>query len=205
MKIAGHRAPTFCNEGQKKAKWKHDLDVALDQRTYGAEGDCLGSAIAHAVACGDPWDITSYGDAQTISQKLDRAINTHEGGHKQSVFKAVWVARDLGYVKDFYIVETFEQYKEAIETCPVILGFDMHKNMLDIDRFGFISPSGGTTGTRHVFCAIGRRKGWLRGRYSVLKQSYGPDWGRFGECKMEDADLERMFRAGQVQAVAIIK
>jgi len=57
-----------------------------------------------------------------------------------------------------------------------------------------------------VALLLGRNPHWFNGRYSVYKSSGGPDWGeRFGEAKITDGDLKRLFEIGNVEAWAICK
>ena len=199
MKINNHRVPDICtHKGQKKETWKHSLDVAIDQTKIGTDGDCLAVATVHAIMC--TRDFGGQKTAEEIAVQLDKVIE------RDSVWDAVVVACDMGYVKAAYPVKTFDDYLEAIADYPVVIGFDMYEGMEQVDRWGFINRTGKKTGTRHAMVLIGHRKGVIRGRYSVVKNSYGSEWGeRYGEAKLFDSDLKKMFDNNEIEAVAIVK
>jgi hypothetical protein len=103
-------------------------------------------------------------------------------------------------------VESWDEYLLALELGPVVLGFtDMTTGMKEVDGAGFINHNGKRTHIRHAMTALSHRKGWFRGRYSVIKGTWGRKWGVFGEVKLEDSALRKMFEAGTVEAVLIVK
>ena len=202
------RKPTFCNHaGPKKASWKFNCPVAIKQE----DDACLATAITHAVMCDSPLKGDSLERMAIVKAlRLDHRLNTHKGGHRQDILKAVDVAIDLGYARHSVPIETFEQYKHYIVDFPVVIGFDQFEGMAIPSSGGFIGPSGRRLPTKHAMVLLGRNKGWrwwpLSGRYSVIKNSGGSDWGyQHGEAFITDGDLKKLFEIGNVQAVAVVK
>lgn len=194
----GRGLPTRCtHNGPKRAKWKFHCPISLKQE----DDACLATAITHAIYSGSE----CFLNAELIAHDLDLIINTHDGGHRADVWTACKVACRLGYASTLYRVHTFEEYKEAIKDHPVVIGFDQFEGMATPSYNGLLGPTGGKTGTKHAMTLLGRHPRWW-GRYSVLKNSGGPDWGeRFGECKITDGDLKKLWEIGNVQAVAIVR
>ena len=205
--INGHSVPDIPLTKPKKADWKHECSLSLDQNEIGVDGGCLAVAIIHAVACGQ-----SLPDAEMMVRQLDIMINTYEYGHRKSVERAVQAAIDLGYVRRSVKVATFEEYKTALALGPVVLGFrHINDGLLNPNDMYFISPYGelyrGENGNLkgHAMVALGHREGWLLGRYSVVKNGAGSRWGHYGEAQIFDADLKKMFKDGTVEAVLVVK
>jgi hypothetical protein len=197
-----HRIPNRCTHtGPKVESWtQNTCPIALNQTELRA--DCLSVAIIHAFAC----DKGVQEACEWMAHQLDIMIKTHEYQHGATVMGGVNAAKALGYVRNSVPVGSWDEYLLALELGPVVLGFtDMTTGMKEVDGAGFINHNGKRTHIRHSMTALSHRKGWFRGRYSVIKGTWGKKWGKFGEVKLEDSDLKAMFEAGTVEAVLIVK
>jgi len=180
----------------KRAKWKFHCPVAIKQK----DGACLATAIAQAMFI-DGFEVGRQ-KASMYADELDKQADRY------NINVTLGVAMTLGYVRSVIPVNSFEEYKEVIKVAPVLLGHDMFDGMTGIGDFfnGFVGPTGDRRGTKHVALLLGRNPHWLNGRYSTYKNSAGPDWGeRFGEAKITDKELKRLWEIGNVEAWALIK
>jgi hypothetical protein len=179
----------------------------LDQ---GAEGACVGFACAHELAArpsevagltadyargiyysaqiSDPWPGGEYPGASP------RYSGT-------SVLAGVKVAQRLGY---------FESYRWAFGLSdlirglghhgPAVLGLNWYSGMFNTDARGFIRPTGYLAGGHAILArAVNVKDGTV-----TLRNSWGPSWGRGGDCLISFADLDRLLHE-QGEAVFFVK
>jgi len=119
--------------------------------------------------------------------------------------KTLAVASKLGYILFAVRVESFKEYKDLVKQYPILIGFEQFDGMVTPTQRDLIGPTGDKTGSRHVMLSLGRNPNWLVGRYSVFKNSAGPDWGDFGEVSIMDGDLKELWERGGVEAWAVVK
>jgi len=168
----------------------------LDQ---GAEGACVGFGITHeliarpAVAKGldakyakeqiywqaqreDPWPGGSYPGASPF----------YEG---TNVLNGLKVAQKLGWFDSYYWSFGLDELILGVGySGPATLGINWYNGMYNTDTKGFIHATGKVVGGHCILC-----KGVnIKGKYFVLHNSWGKDWGVGGDCKISFDDMEKL-------------
>lgn len=83
---------------------------------------------------------------------------------------------------------------------PVVLGIDWTTEMFE-PVMGFITPRGRKVGG-HAITATGVN---MELSYVTLKNSWGPEWGNEGKCKITFGDLEKLLKRKGEACIAIGK
>ena len=166
------------------------LEPRLDQK---AEGACVGFAWAHELAA-RPKLIPSiingtarwiYKEAQTIDEWAGEA---YEGTSVLAGAKTVQKAGSIGeYRWGFGIQDVLLAVGYA---GPGVAGLNWYEGMYNTDSKGFIHPTGQWVGGH----AIVIRGVSVKGKYVLLTNSWGSDWGVQGNCKLSFDDLDRLLK-----------
>lgn len=137
----------------------------------------------------DPWPGGSYTGASPI----------YEG---TSVLYGVKAAADLGYYKEYRWATSETEMARAVSYLgPAIIGVDWYEGMFAPDSKGYIHATGDKMGG-HCCLVIGvnvdtptgkttRKKNNVEGYYTI-HNSWGPDWGDNGNCKISRADMRKL-------------
>lgn len=82
---------------------------------------------------------------------------------------------------------------------PLVLGIRWTDSMFNPDANGFVKPAGRTGGGHAIFCYAAHWKG----KYVTLRNSWGKEWGKKGDCRLAFTDLDRLLQEGGVAAGVI--
>lgn len=161
----------------------------LDQ---GTEGACVGFGWAHELAA-TPIRVkgaTENEFARTIykeAQKVDQWPGEDYDG--TSVLAGAKVVKSMGKISEYRWCFSLEDVLLALSyEGPVVLGLNWYEGMFDTDSKGYIYPTGRLLGG-HCIMARGVSVHYER---VALRNSWGPDWGKYGGCYLKFEDLERL-------------
>ena len=192
-----------CTKDQDE-KWRLKCHASLNQKDY--KGFCESFAVAHAIATEpnakrDVTEATAY----AIQRRAHKLIGQDRPLHDVTLYACLVAAREMGLIDRYYDVLTFDGYLVSIPHHPVVLATTMFPGM-EREYNGWIGvDSKKKTIGKHVFCSLGHKPGWWNGNYSIIKNSWGRDWGRNGECLMGDRDMRWLFEQGHMQGFAVVK
>lgn len=163
----------------------------LDQ---GREGACVGHGWAHEIAARPKVHAVTSADAFALyrkAQTLDEwPGEDYEGSSVLAGAKAVVQA---GFIKSYAWCFGIDDVVLTIgRRGPVVLGVPWLSDMFEPDADGFIHATGGEIGG-HCLLARGVN---LPGQYVTLRNSWGRDWGRDGDCRISFNDLEVLLLQG---------
>lgn len=188
--------------------WGLAADKTLDQ---GQEGACVGFSCAQeliakpSVAVGvdgnfartkiywpaqerDPWAGGSYPGASP----------RYEG---TSILAGIQVMQQLGAMKEYRWSFTHDEMVLAVGYGgPGILGVDWHAGMMRPGKDGYIRPTGSLLGGHAILV----RGVSLKEKFWLLHNTWGPDWGFGGTCKLSFDDMNTL-RARQGEFVTPVK
>jgi hypothetical protein len=167
----------------------------------GTEGACVGFALGHELAArpaevkglsydflvenvyweaqkSDPWHGGSYPGAVPVY-------------HGTSVLAGVKRIKDLGYIKEYRWAFNIDDVLYGIgHNGPAVLGIPWHNDMYYPDDKGFIKPTGDVVGGHAILArAVNVKKG-----YVTLRNSWGKEWGKDGDCYITFEDLEKLLK-----------
>jgi hypothetical protein len=172
----------------------------LDQ---GSEGACVGFSFAHELIAkpspvkgitaqfaiekiyweaqkSDPWDGGSYPGAKP----------KYEG---TSVLEGVKAVQKLGYITEYRWAFGLDDLVMAVSQCgPAILGINWYDGMFDPHSCGYLHVGGELAGGHAILC----RGVNVKGRYFLLHNSWGPNWGVKGDARISWEDIERLLHEG---------
>lgn len=152
------------------------------------EGACVGFTGAHDMQAlpGRVPDVTNetarwiYKEAQKIDPWAGEA---YEG---TAVLAGLQILRRIGAIKEFrwggagsgdvFLDLTLALRHEG----PGIAGLKWFSNCMNVDKNGYIHPTGSEVGG-HAILIRGMS---ISKRYFILSNSWGLDWGIFGDCKV---------------------
>lgn len=165
----------------------------------GKEGACVGFCLGHELAArpaevkgldydflvenvyweaqkNDPWHGGSYPGAVPVY-------------HGTSVLAGVKEIQKLGYIKEYRWAFNIDDVLYGIgHNGPAVLGIPWYYDMYFPDDKGFIKPTGQLVGGHAILGrAINVKKG-----YVTLRNSWGKNWGKDGDCYITFEDLETL-------------
>lgn len=161
----------------------------LDQ---GTEGACVGFAWAHELIA-RPAIVASVTDAFALeriyheARKIDEWPGENYDG--TSVLAGAKVVKAMGAMAEYRWAFGLDDLRLAIgHAGPAVLGLNWYEGMFDPDEQGFIRPSGSIAGGHAIVCyAVNQKQ-----RYFKLRNSWGRDWGRAGDCFLSFDDMGRL-------------
>jgi hypothetical protein len=204
-------AETLAAEGvvtPRSYTWK--LAVQLDQ---GREGACVGFGWAHELAArpAEVEQITNafarehiYWEAQKIDQFPGGAYpGAVPFGEGTSVLAGARVVAHLGYIDEYrWALAPVELVLAVGYKGPAVIGVDWYEGMMRTDADGFIRPTGRVVGGHCVVVHGVKVVHDGDGRvdptrsYVRIQNSWGPDWGLNGRCRLSFIDLAVLWPAG---------
>lgn len=162
----------------------------LDQ---GQQGACVGFAWSHELAAKPVVVPASAELARSIYTSAQR-VDEWEGEAYEgtSVLAGAKVVQSLGHLTEYRwafgaqdVIDTVGAYG------PVVLGIEWRQSMFEPDANGFLQIDSPVAGGHAILC-----KGVsLGGKYVVLHNSWGSDWGTFGSARLSFADLATLLSA----------
>lgn len=171
------------------------LNTRLDQ---GREGACVGFSWSHELAARpaevanitnetarqvyfeaqkiDPWNGGSYPGASPFYEGTD-------------VLSGAKVVQSLGKIKEYRWAFGLNDALLALGyQGPGVLGANWYEGCMEPDANGFIRPTGRILGG-HAIMVRGVN---VKKRFVTLANSWGPSWGKGGDCYMTFEDFEKM-------------
>lgn len=169
----------------------------LDQ---GREGACVGFAYTHDAAA-RPAEVPGTTDALARDfyhqiQHVDPwngCYLGHDGARYDgtSVLSGAQVMQKLGFFKEYRWAFGIDDVLMTLAyRGPVILGINWYNGMYAPNAEGYITPTGQIMGG-HAILARGYSHKYER---VLLKNSWGRDWGRDGDCYISVEDLSRLLQ-----------
>lgn len=162
----------------------------LDQ---GNEGACVGFGWAHNLIARpkEHLDVDN-----TYARALYKAAQTRdewpgENYEGTSVLGGAKALQDTGLIKEYRWAFGLQEVLLALSYAgPVVLGLNWKEGMFEPDIKGFIAPTGSLLGG-HCLLARGIN---VKGQYVILRNSWGPDWGINGDCRVKFTDLDLLLK-----------
>lgn len=171
----------------------------LDQ---GAEGACTGFGTTHELLF-NPVPVPGL-DATFARQKIYWVAQENDpwpGGaypgatpqyEGTAVLYAVRAAAELGYYTEYRWGTSEQEMALGVgHLGPAIIGIDWYEGMFRPDRNGYVKPTGAKAGG-HCLLVIGID---LAERAYILRNSWGPSWGRDGECRIKRRHMAELLAA----------
>ncbi len=184
----------------------------LDQ---GSEGACTGFAVAGELAA-SPHRVRGV-DMELARRLYHRArqIDEWPGENYEgsSVLAAVKAAAELGYISEYRWAFSIDDLRAAVLGLgPAVIGIPWYASMYTPRRSGLLDISGPIVGG-HAILVTGyhpRRRLWGEGwrdRHVVfrLRNSWGPGYGRRGDCYIRDTDLAALLADQGEACVPLIR
>ena len=155
----------------------HEL-AARPSEVKGLNYDFLLKEIYWEAQKNDPWEGGSYPNA---SPKYSGT----------SVLAGVKRVKELGYIEEYRWAFTLEDVLYGLgHNGPAILGIPWYYDMYFPDNKGFVKPTGRLVGGHAILArAVNVKKGIV-----TLRNSWGKDWGKDGDCYITFEDLEKLLK-----------
>jgi hypothetical protein len=186
----------------------------------GNEGACVGFGLCHEAAA-EPVAVPHVNDAlaRAVYLQAQHVDEWPGNNYKGTSLKA---GMKVGVQRGWYTGYRWPFGEQDVALVvgnvgPVILSIEWRTGMERVDGAGFIHATGPVRG-RHAICCRGYvagaplrgtwRRFWARmtgagtdeGHY-VLRNSWGPDWGRNGDCYLTARDMAKLLKAGGEAAI----
>lgn len=175
------------------------LTQRLDQ---GHEGQCVSYAWHHE-ACATPVPRKTP-PTKLIRQRYYRMqqVDPWPGGEYPganptycgtSVLAGAQVMQEAGFFKEYRWAFGLDDVLRALShEGPVVLGINWYTNMFTPGERGLVVPGGDHAGG-HAILARGLN---VKTREVILRNSWGPDWGDKGDCRIGFDDLTKLLAEG---------
>ena len=195
-------------DNKKPRSYTWSCGKHLDQ---GREGACVGFSLAHELIAKpavykniaaadalnfyhqaqqqDPWPGGAYPGASPF----------YEG---TSVLAGAQVMKQRGYLKEYRWAFGLDDLILGVGyKGPAVLGVDWYDNMFDTDKNGYIHAYGEVSGGHAILC-----KGVnVKQQYFTLHNSWGPDWGVNGDCKISFDDMDWLLHNGGEACIPVTR
>jgi hypothetical protein len=169
----------------------------------GREGACVGFALGHELAA-RPSEVKGLNYKYLVEKIYWEAqkIDIWEGGsypranpvyHGTSVLAGVKVVKKLGFIEEYRWAFNFNSVLYGLgHNGPAVLGIPWTRDMYKPDSDGFIEPNGEVVGGHAILArAVNIKEG-----YVTLRNSWGEDWGKHGDCYIKFEHLKGLLRMG---------
>lgn len=162
--------------------------VWLDQ---GSEGACVGFSVSHEAAA-RPVCIPAITDATArVLYKRAQDLDDFPGSDYDgtSVLAGIKAGAEFGWYPEYRWA--FGRADLALGVGykgPAVLGVNWYDGMFDTDDGGFVHVEGELAGGHAILC----RGVNVKGKYFLLRNSWGAGWGRDGDCKVSFDDMDRL-------------
>lgn len=179
--------------------WGCDLRT-LDQ---GREGACVGFAWAGELSA-KPKPIAGVTNEQALiiyrrAQVLDDYPGEDYSG--TSVLAGVKVIKEQGYIKEYRWAFGVDDLALAVSRQgPAVLGIHWYSSMYQ-PVGGTITVSGEVVGGHAILC-VGYN---VVGRYFILQNSWGADWGIAARCRISYADMDTLLKDQGEACIPVIR
>lgn len=174
-------------EAVKPRSYLWRCQITLDQEN---EGSCVGFAWSHELAA-RPSEVQHVDSvaARTI-YRVAKTLDQWPGDN----YSGTSVLAGIKAVQQIYphMIEGYKwafSVEEVIATIgyfgPVVLGIKWYNSMYTPDEQGFVHV-GGLVAGGHAILARGVN---VKGKFVILRNSWGPGWGMNGDCYLTFDDL----------------
>lgn len=172
-------------------RWGVRAAPVLDQ---GREGACVGFGWSAELAA-RPVEVSGVSDGFALSLYRDaQAVDRREGRHfpdGATVLAGAKACSQLGFIGGYRWAFGLD---EVVLTLgyrgPVVLGIDWYESMYE--PAGDTITVGGRLAGGHCILARGVD---VKGQRVLLRNSWGPGWGKHGDAWISMGDLDRLLRA----------
>jgi len=123
----------------------------------------------------------------TMSQYLDEWDGTdYDGTSVRGGAKALTVT---GHISEYQWAWTLDDaVQHVLDVSPLVIGVNWYAKMEDTDADGFIHVGGRLRGGHAVLLyGVNTRSG-----FASIRNSWGPDWGKRGNCRISLEDFEKL-------------
>lgn len=180
----------------KNRSYTWACSLTLDQ---GQEGACVGFGISHELAArpAQVQDIDYKFAREKIYWEAQR-VDPWEGGsyphatpryEGTSVLAGTKVAQKLGYFESYHWSFSLDEMRLGVAyNGPAVIGINIYDNMFDPKPDGFLNVSGDVAGG-HCILVRGVNE---KGKFFTLRNSWGADWGKGGDCYVTFDDMDRL-------------
>lgn len=162
----------------------------LDQ---GSEGACVGFAWAHELAA-RPSVIQNVAASSAYRiYKMAQTMDDWPGENYEgtSVLGGIKAVQDMfpGIIGGYRWAFSFDDLIETLGYFgPAVLGINWYSGMLNTGSDGFVHATGQVVGG-HAILARGVN---LKKKAVLLRNSWGEDWGFFGDCMVSFDDMRKL-------------
>jgi Papain family cysteine protease len=161
----------------------------LDQ---GQEGACVGFAWAHELAARPKINPVSEDLARNRIYKRAQTIDEWPGEQYEGtsvIAGAKIVQKELAGMLEYRWGFGLQDLRLGVgHEGPAVLGVNWYEGMFNTLPDGFVQVAGGVAGGHAILCYSVNNKE----KYFRLHNSWGPDWGQKGTCKVRFQDMERL-------------
>lgn len=167
----------------------------------GDTSGCVGFSV-HKLLGSEPMiqdtSILSPMDIYDEARENDEWPTGKETDSGTSVRAGLEVLRRHGLITAYFWGSNIDEVVQfLLTTGPVVLGVDWYNDCFSPNAKGVIHPTGGIVGGHAIFCYAAD---WNE-KYVTLRNSWGPSWGRDGDCLLSFDDLDWLLRTGVAAAV----
>ena len=178
-----------------------DCPAWLDQ---GREGACVGFSTTHKLLARHR--MIKAGDAGTAMALYNRAKVLDEWAGEAydgtSILAGMKAAQEAGFIKAYRWAFSLDEALLAIGyNGGGVLGCNWYEGMFEPDEQGFIHPTGRVAGGHAIFV----RGINLKKQYVILRNSWGRNWGKDGDCYLSISDFARLLKEDGEFAIPIRK
>lgn len=173
----------------------------LDQ---GSEGACVGFAWTAELLASpkvvpglhNPDALAVYRRAQQIDPWPGEAYSG------TSVLAGAQAVQEQGRLKEYRWAFSTDDLAVAVSRKgPAVLGIAWYNSMYNPGPDGFLRPAGTVVGGHAILC-VGYN---VRGRYFVLQNSWGRDWGTDARARISYEDLHGLLQAGGEACIPVYR
>lgn len=193
------RALLRAAEIKKPRGYTWQVPLWLDQ---GNEGACVGFSMTHELAArpvrvsdlSPDYALGVYWEAQHIDPWEGGAYpgaDPHYDG--TSVLAGAKVLQRRGAFTEYRWAFGLDDLVLAVGYAgPAVLGINWWTGMFTPDDDGFVHPAGSIAGGHAILC----NRVNFRERFFGLWNSWGPQWGSRGQCRVSFDDMEKLLNDG---------
>lgn len=167
----------------------------------GNTGSCVGFSIAHELAArpveqkGLTYDYIIKNIYWKAQENDGYPGGAYPGAQPKyegtTVLAGVKTAQDLGCFESYRWAFGIDDLVAGLGfSGPSVLGINWYENMTKVAQNGFIEPTGRLQGG-HAILARGVN---IKNKYIILRNSWGKQWGKDGDCYITFDNMEKLLK-----------